>query len=286
MSEISESQSLPSFAATALERARVRDLEEELGPAVTVRGLSVWFGGFRAVRDVSLDFPSGRVSAIIGPSGCGKTTLLRALNRMHDLVPGARMEGSVKLGDLEALDPSTDPVLLRTRVGMVFQRPNPFPTLSIYDNVVAGLRLNGVRKRSILDEAAESALRSAALWDSVQHKLRSSVRALSGGEQQRLCIARALAVEPEVLLLDEPTSALDPVATSKIEELVHELRGRLTVIIVTHNLQQAARVSDYTAFMLMGDDRAGGLVEMASTATLFESPADPRTRDYVAGRFG
>jgi phosphate transport system ATP-binding protein len=282
---MTDSSLTTSFAATALDRARAEQ-EVDLGPAVVVHDLSVWFGAFRAIKNVSIAFPSGRVTAIIGPSGCGKTTLLRAINRMHDLVPGARMAGSIKLGDLEALDQATDPVLLRTRVGMVFQRPNPFPTLSIYDNVVAGLRLNGIRRRTVLDEAAESALRAAALWDSVRHKLRGPVRALSGGEQQRLCIARALAVEPEVLLLDEPTSALDPVATSRIEELVHELRGRLTIIIVTHNLQQAARVSDHCAFMLMGEDRAGGLVEFTSTAELFSSASDQRTRDYVSGRFG
>jgi phosphate transport system ATP-binding protein len=278
--------SLPNFGSTARERLE-SDSESEIGPAVGIKGLSVWFGGFRAIKEVTLDFPSGRVTAIIGPSGCGKTTLLRAINRMHDLVPGARMEGSIRLGgDTEVLGTATDPSHVRTRVGMVFQRPNPFPTMSIYDNVVAGLRLNGVRKRSILDDAAESALRSAALWDAVNHKLKQSVRALSGGEQQRLCIARALAVEPEVLLLDEPTSALDPEATARIEELVEQLRGELTVIIVTHNLQQAARVSDHGAFMLMGEDRAGSLVEFAATDKLFSSPSDPRTGGYVAGRFG
>lgn len=262
------------------------DTAEGWAPGVAVSDLSVWFGGFRAIKDVSLTFPSGRVTAIMGPSGCGKTTLLRAVNRMHDLVPRARMTGSIRIGDTEALAPSTDPVMLRTRVGMVFQRPNPFPTMSIYENVVSGLRLNGIRQRSLLDEAAEAALRGAALWDSVQHKLKASVRALSGGEQQRLCIARALAVEPEVLLLDEPTSALDPEATARIEDLVGKLRGRLTVIIVTHNLQQAARISDHTAFMLMGNDRAGGLVEFGSTEMIFNSPSDPRTADYVSGRFG
>lgn len=272
-------------AAGTRERAKT-ETAEGWAPGVAVSDLSVWFGKFRAIKDVSLTFPSGRVTAIMGPSGCGKTTLLRAINRMHDLVPGARMAGSIRIGDTEALGATTDPVMLRTRVGMVFQRPNPFPTMSIYDNVVSGLRLNGIRKRSVLDEAAEGALRSAALWNSVQHKLKASVRALSGGEQQRLCIARALAVEPEVLLLDEPTSALDPEATAHIEDLVRQLRGQLTVIIVTHNLQQAARISDHTAFMLMGQDRAGGLVEFGSTDVIFKSPSDPRTADYVSGRFG
>lgn len=282
---MNEESSLQSVAAAA--PARPDSIAaEDWAPAVAVTDLSVWFGAFRAIKGVSLTFPSGRVTAIMGPSGCGKTTLLRAINRMHDLVPRARMEGSVRIGDAEALGASTDPVMLRTRVGMVFQRPNPFPTMSIYENVVSGLRLNGVRKRSVLDDAAEAALRSAALWDSVRHKLKASVRALSGGEQQRLCIARALAVEPEVLLLDEPTSALDPEATARIEDLVGHLRGQLTVIIVTHNLQQAARISDHTAFMLMGEDRAGGLVEFGSTDKVFKSPSDPRTADYVSGRFG
>lgn len=282
---MNEDSSLVSVAAGKLERA-ASQTAEGWAPGVAVTDLSVWFGGFRAIKDVSLSFPSGRVTAIMGPSGCGKTTLIRAINRMHDLVPSARMAGSIRIGDTEALDVSTDPVMLRTRVGMVFQRPNPFPTMSIYENVVSGLRLNGVRKRSVLDEAAEAALRASALWNSVQHKLKGSVRALSGGEQQRLCIARALAVEPEVLLLDEPTSALDPEATARIEDLVRQLRGQLTVIIVTHNLQQAHRISDHTAFMLMGNDRAGGLVEFGSTSMIFESPSDPRTADYVSGRFG
>lgn len=282
---MNEESSLASAAAAAPQRART-DTAEGWAPGVAVSDLSVWFGGFRAIKDVSLTFPSGRVTAIMGPSGCGKTTLLRAINRMHDLVPGARMSGSIRIGDAEALGSSTDPVMLRTRVGMVFQRPNPFPTMSIYENVVSGLRLNGVRKRSLLDEAAEAALRGASLWNAVEHKLKASVRALSGGEQQRLCIARALAVEPEVLLLDEPTSALDPEATAHIEDLVGNLRGRLTVIIVTHNLQQAHRISDHTAFMLMGKDRAGGLVEFGSTEMIFTSPSDPRTGDYVSGRFG
>lgn len=282
---MNEESSIARVSVAARDHAEV-DTAEGWAPGVSVSDLSVWFGGFRAIKDVSLAFPSGRVTAIMGPSGCGKTTLLRAINRMHDLVPGARMAGSVRVGDTEALGVSTDPVLLRTRVGMVFQSPNPFPTMSIYDNVVSGLRLNGVRNRSTLDDAAEAALRAAALWDSVRHKLRASVRALSGGEQQRLCIARALAVEPEVLLLDEPTSALDPEATARIEDLLGHLRGQLTVIMVTHNLQQAARISDHTAFMLMGKDRAGGLVEFGSTEMIFKSPSDPRTADYVSGRFG
>ena len=244
------------------------------------------FGRRQAVRDVSLEIPSGRITGIIGPSGCGKTTLLRAMNRMHDTVAGVRVTGSVKLGDFDIYGPGSEPVLIRTRVGMVFQRANPFPTLSIYENVVAGLRFNGIRKKSVLDRAAEEALRAAALWDRVSDGLRGSAMRLSGGEQQRLCIARALAVQPEVLLMDEPTSALDPIATLKIEELLVELRARVTIVIVTHSLQQAGRVSDHCAFMMIGEDRVGTLVEAGPTRQMFDTPRDPRTEEYVTGRFG
>jgi phosphate transport system ATP-binding protein len=226
------------------------------------------------------------VTALIGPSGSGKTTLLRSLNRMHDMTRGAVVTGSVKLGNLDVYGPAMRPTLLRSRVGMVFQRPNPFPTMSIYDNAVSGLRFNGVRSKALLDEAAESALIAAALWDSVRGRLRASASTLSGGEQQRLCIARALAVEPEVLLMDEPTSSLDPSATKRIEELIGELKDRVSIVIVTHNMQQAARVSDTCVFLLMGEDRAGELVEAAPTTKLFNAPSDPRTEDYVKGRFG
>ncbi len=227
-----------------------------------------------------------QVTALIGPSGSGKTTLLRSLNRMHDMVRGAVVSGEIKLGNIDVYGPTMRPTLLRSRVGMVFQRPNPFPTMSIYDNAVSGLRFNGVRKKSLLDEAAESALIAAALWDSVRDRLRAHAGTLSGGEQQRLCIARALAVEPEVLLMDEPTSSLDPIATRRIEELIGELKDRVTIVIVTHNMQQAARVSDTCAFLLMGEDKAGELIEVGPTKKLFESPDDPRTKDYVEGRFG
>jgi phosphate transport system ATP-binding protein len=253
---------------------------------MSLRDVSVSFGGRAAVRDVSFDVQAGAITSLIGPSGSGKTTLLRALNRMHDNVRSASVSGTMHLGDTDIYGPSTDATLLRSRVGMVFQRPNPFPTMSIYENAVAGLRFNGIRKRSLLDEAAESALVAASLWDSVRDRMNSHASTLSGGEQQRLCIARALAVEPEVLLMDEPTSALDPVATSRIEELVGELKDRVTIVIVTHNMQQALRVSDQCAFLLMAEDRAGELVEFGPTQTLFSKPSDPRTLDYVNGRFG
>ena len=255
-------------------------------PVMTLEGVSVAFAGRTAVRDVSFDAHEGEITALIGPSGSGKTTLLRALNRMHDTVRSAKVGGRIMLGDLDVNAGSTDATLLRSRVGMVFQRPNPFPTMSIYDNAVAGLKFNGVRKKPMLDEAAESALIGAALWDSVKDRLKAHASTLSGGEQQRLCIARALAVEPEVLLMDEPTSALDPIATKRIEELVGELKHRVTIIIVTHNMQQAMRVSDRCAFLLMGEDKAGELIEFGPTAKLFSEPTDPRTLDYVNGRFG
>jgi len=253
---------------------------------MSLRDVSVAFSGRVAVRDVSFDVPMNQVTALIGPSGSGKTTLLRSLNRMHDMVRGAVVSGTVTLGNLDIYGPTMRPTLLRSKVGMVFQRPNPFPTMSIYDNAVAGLRFNGVRRKALLDEAAESALIAAALWDSVRDRLRAHAITLSGGEQQRLCIARALAVEPEVLLMDEPTSSLDPSATKRIEELIGELKDRVTIVIVTHNMQQAMRVSDSCAFLLMGEDKAGELIEMAPTTKLFSDPSDPRTDDYVNGRFG
>ncbi|HEX3981755.1 MAG TPA: phosphate ABC transporter ATP-binding protein PstB [Acidimicrobiales bacterium] len=262
-------------------------LEPSVGdPVMRLTEVAVAFAGRKAVRDVTFDVHSGEITALIGPSGSGKTTLLRALNRMHDTVRTASVTGNIMLGDTDVNAGSTDPTLLRSRVGMVFQRPNPFPTMSIYENAVAGLKFNGVRKKALLDEAAESALIGAALWDSVRDRLKAHASTLSGGEQQRLCIARALAVEPEVLLMDEPTSALDPIATKRIEELVGELKHRVTIIIVTHNMQQAMRVSDRCAFLLMGDDKAGELIEFGPTAKLFSEPTDTRTLDYVNGRFG
>ncbi len=267
-----------------------RSVEERALPSddavMRLHEVTVAFGGKPAVRNVTFDVCRGMATALIGPSGSGKTTLLRALNRMHDTERLASVNGTIMLGDTDVYAPTTDPTLLRSRVGMVFQRPNPFPTMSIYENAVAGLRFNGVRKKDLLDEAAESALEAASLWDSVRDRMKARASTLSGGEQQRLCIARALAVEPEVLLMDEPTSALDPVATRRIEELVGELKSRVTIVIVTHNMQQAMRVSDRCAFLLMAEDKAGELIEFGETPTLFSEPSDPRTLDYVNGRFG
>src|SRR5437867_4461656 len=239
------------------------------------------FGQQRAVRDVSLLFPAHTVTAIIGPSGCGKSTLLRCLNRMHELTPGATVSGEVLLDNVNIYGGDVNPVELRRRIGMVFQRPTPFPTMSIYDNVAAGLKVNGGRPRGEIADAVERALRQAALWDEVSDRLRTSALALSGGQQQRLCIARAVAPQPEILLLDEPTASLDPAGTQRIEELCHELKRLYTIVIVTHNMQQAARVSDYTAFFYLGD-----LVEVGRTDELFTRPTEERTEAYITGRFG
>lgn len=248
-------------------------------------GLDLYYGAFRAVKNVTIRIPARRITAIIGPSGCGKSTFLRSINRMTDLVPGARAEGSLTIEGEAIYGSGLDPVLLRQRIGMVFQRPNPFPK-SIFDNVAYGPRLAGRTNKRELEEIVERSLRSAALWDEVKDKLNKSGLALSGGQQQRLCIARAIAVEPDVILMDEPASALDPVATLKVEELMRELRERYTIVIVTHNMQQAARVSDYTAFFMMDDDRAGFLVEYGPTDRLFTNPQDKRTEAYITGRFG
>jgi len=250
-------------------------------PAVSVRNLSVRFGKRVALNGVSLDIPARAVTAIIGPSGCGKSTFLRALNRMHELVPEARMEGEIRLFGEDIYDRAVEPVVVRRRVGMVFQKSNPFPTMSIADNVTVGLRLNGIRKRGLLAERTEQSLRMAALWDEVKDRLSAPAISLSGGQQQRLCIARALAVHPEILLMDEPASALDPLATSRIEDLILELKKEYTIVIVTHNMQQAARVSDHTAFFYLGE-----LVEFGPTARMFTHPTQRRTEDYVTGRFG
>ena len=253
---------------------------------MSLKDVAVSFNGKVAVRDVTFDVRKNRVTSLIGPSGSGKTTLLRALNRLHDLTKGAKVSGSIRLDDEDIYGGTIPPTLLRSRIGMVFQRPNPFPTMSIYDNVASGLRFNGIKKRAVLDDAVEQALRAAALWDSVENRLKAAGGSLSGGEQQRLCIARALAVEPEILLMDEPTSSLDPVSTQRIEDLMTSLKEIVTVIIVTHNMQQAARVSDDCAFLLMGEDRAGELIEFCSTEKLFTDPSDKRTLDYIQGRFG
>jgi phosphate transport system ATP-binding protein len=248
--------------------------------------VSVTFDKHRVVRDVTLELARNRVTALVGPSGCGKTTILRTVNRLHDDT-GGKVSGTVLVGDLDVYARDTQPELVRSRVGMVFQRPNPFPTMSIFDNVVAGLRLNGVRSKTVLREAAEAALHHAALWDLVKDRLHSPAVKLSGGQQQRLCIARALAVEPEVLLMDEPCSALDPIATAKIEELITNLATDVTIGLVTHNMFQATRVSDYTAVFLLAEDRATGeLVEYGTTKEIFDAPRDPRTRAYVSGEVG
>jgi phosphate transport system ATP-binding protein len=249
-------------------------------PKLASKGLEVWYGEKRALHGIDLEMPEHRVTALIGPSGCGKSTFLRAFNRMNDLVPGARTVGQATLDGRDVNAPGVDVVDLRRRVGMVFQKSNPFPK-SIYDNVAFGPRLLGMKDRARLDERVEGSLRAAALWDEVKDRLHGSALGLSGGQQQRLCIARALAVEPEVLLMDEPASALDPIATARIEELIHELKERYTIVIVTHNMQQAARVSDYTAFFYMGE-----LVEFDRTQTIFTTPRQSRTEDYVTGRFG
>ena len=246
---------------------------------ITVTDLNLYYGQFHALKDINVAFPAREITALIGPSGCGKSTLLKSLNRMNDLVEGCRITGSVKLDDQEVYG-GMDVNVLRKRVGMVFQKPNPFP-MSIYDNIAYGPRTHGVRSRVMLDEIVEKSLTQAAIWDEVKDRLKKSALGLSGGQQQRLCIARALAVEPEVLLMDEPTSALDPISTSKVEELAMDLKQNYTIIMVTHNMQQAARISDKTAFFLLGE-----LVEMGPTESVFATPVDKRTEDYISGRFG
>jgi phosphate transport system ATP-binding protein len=250
-------------------------------PVFEIEKLNAWFGERHVLKDITLTVVLQQVTALIGPSGCGKSTFIRCLNRLHEVVPGAKVTGTILLDGADIYGPAVDPVTIRRRVGMVFQKPNPFPTMSVYDNVAAGLRLNGMRRRAILDERVERALKQAALWDEVKEVLHKSGASLSGGQQQRLCIARALAVEPEVLLLDEPCSALDPIATARIEELLLELKKSYTILIVTHNMQQAARVSDVTGFFLLGE-----LIEVGETRQIFTNPKDRRTEDYITGRFG
>jgi phosphate transport system ATP-binding protein len=252
-----------------------------MGDGIFAKGLHAWFDQSAVLRGIDLTIAPHAVTAIIGPSGCGKSTFIRCLNRMHETVPGARVSGDVRLNNENLYGPGVDPVEVRRRIGMVFQKPNPFPTMSLFDNVAAGLRLAGVRKKSRLQEEVERALRHAALWEEVKDDLDKSGVSLSGGQQQRLCIARALAVEPRVLLMDEPCSALDPIATAKIEELIHELKKELTIAIVTHNMQQAARVAEWTGFFLLGE-----LVEFGMTKELFTTPREKQTEDYITGRFG
>src|SRR5436190_5064107 len=276
---------------TPIPEIRDLDLEADLGPRVIVfrvQNLDFWYGDFQALRDVSLEIGGSEITALIGPSGCGKSTFLRCLNRMNDLIPGARVDGRIAYHDQGLYDPGVDAIEVRRRIGMVFQKPNPFPK-SIYDNVAFGPRVNGRRKG--LDECVEQSLRQAALWDEVKDKLHKSALSLSGGQQQRLCIARTIAVRPDVILMDEPCSALDPIATIRIEELMVELKREFTIVIVTHNMQQAARVSDRTAFFTTEVDegrgeRTGVLVEVDRTDRVFTSPTDPRTDDYITGRFG
>ena len=249
--------------------------------------LSAYYGKHLAVADVTIRFEPNAITALIGPSGCGKSTLLRCLNRMHEVVPNTRVEGQVLLDGANLYDPGIDPTALRRRIGMVFQRPNPFPTMTIQENVLAGVRLaSNINDRAALEDIAERSLRLAALWDEVKDKLHQAGTSLSGGQQQRLCIAHALAVEPEVLLMDEPASALDPISTMKIEELMRDLKKTYTIVIVTHNMQQAARCSDYTGFLLAGEATPGELVEFGDSSTMFTTPKDRRTEDYITGRFG
>jgi phosphate transport system ATP-binding protein len=254
--------------------------ESPAGVALDIRDFKLWYGKAQALFGINMEIQKGEVTALIGPSGCGKSTLLRSLNRMNDLIDDLRIEGEVRVGDFDIYGPGVDVIALRKRMGMVFQKPNPF-AMSIYDNVVYPLRVDGVTKRSVLDETAERALRSAAIWDEVKDRLQESALGMSGGQQQRLCIARGIASDPEVLLMDEPCSALDPIATAKIEELIDQLRGHYTIVIVTHNMQQAARVSDNTGFMYLGR-----LIEYGDTETIFTTPKKQQTHDYVTGRFG
>lgn len=272
--------SFPLMSASAALPDRTAETAAPAQRHVTADRFSVFYRHNAAVKDVSLAIPRGRITAIIGPSGCGKSTLLRAINRMNDLIPGCRTSGRLLLEDEDIYGPQIDVTLLRKRVGMVFQKPNPFPK-SVFDNVAYGPRIHGIRRRGELAEVVERSLQKAALWDEVKDRLADSALSLSGGQQQRLCIARALAVEPELLLMDEPTSALDPMATDRIENLMAELRGNYTIIIVTHNMQQAARVSDITAFLYVGE-----LIEVDDTARIFTNPSNPRTQDYITGRFG
>ena len=279
---------IENFQTKTLEKGQSPVMISSEDKGITIEGLSAGFGSFTAVRNISLNIIPNKVTAIIGPSGCGKSTSLRCLNRMHEEVRGAWTRGQILLDGEDIYAPSVDPVQIRRRVGMVFQKPNPFPTMSIFDNVAAGLKLAHWGRVPDLEMRVERALRQAALWDEVKNKLRQPGTALSGGQQQRLCIARALAMEPEVLLMDEPASALDPIATLKIEELMYELKENYTIIIVTHNMQQAARVSDYTAMMMLeeGEERTGTVIEFDETNNIFTNPKDKRTEDYVTGRFG
>ncbi len=246
-----------------------------------IEQLNAWFGTVQAIKNIDIDIEENGVTAIIGPSGCGKTTFVRCLNRIHEVVDSAKVSGKVMLDGIDIYSKTSDPVLVRRRIGMVFQKPNPFPTMSIFDNVAAGLKLNGIRRRDKIADTVEQSLKNAALWDEVKSKLYKPATTLSGGQQQRLCIARTIAIEPEVILMDEPASALDPISTAHIEELIQQIKEKYTIVIVTHNMQQAARVSDYTGFFLLGE-----LIEFNKTSDIFTNPKDKRTEDYITGRFG
>jgi phosphate transport system ATP-binding protein len=284
------SVSQAEMSQVADEKAQARKAlgaEASDGVSLVAETVNAWYGSTHAIKDVSMTFRANEVTALIGPSGCGKSTFLRCLNRMHEVLPGARVEGKILIDGQDIYGKGVDAVRVRRHIGMVFQKPNPFPMMTIYDNVIAGLKLNGIRKRKAeMDETVERSLRGAALWNEVKDKLKESGASLSGGQQQRLCIARTIAVEPEVVLMDEPCSALDPISTYKIEELIGELKQKYTIAIVTHNMQQASRVADWTAFMLAGDTGYGQLVEYAATEQIFTQPKDKRTEDYITGRFG
>ena len=259
---------------------RRRELKMENNNIITVKDMCLWYGQTQALKNINIDIPEHGITALIGPSGCGKSTFLKSLNRMNDLIPNVKITGSLQYRGTEIYDPSTDVNELRHQIGMVFQKPNPFP-MSIYDNIAYGPRVHGIKSKAKLDDIVEKSLRGAALWDEIHDRLKKSALGLSGGQQQRLCIARALAVEPEILLMDEPTSALDPISTTKIEDLAAELKEKYTIIIVTHNMQQAARISDKTAFFLLGE-----MVEYGDTEQIFSNPQDKKTEDYISGRFG
>jgi phosphate transport system ATP-binding protein len=283
--DVNSHERLSPFQKALEQRASGSAYAVAAPPKVQARDLSFYYGAFRALKQISLDFYECRITALIGPSGCGKSTFLRTINRMNDLIPGARVAGELLVDGQDIYASDVDPVAVRRRIGMVFQRPNPFP-MSVYDNIAYGPRLSGRKKKSYLDELVERSLRQAALWDEVQGHLKKSALALSGGQQQRLCIARAIALEPDVILMDEPASALDPIATLKIEELMSELSNRYTIIIVTHNMQQAARISDFTALFVQDEHRAGQIIEYGPTQELFSNPKNPRTEAYITGRFG
>ncbi|MGH9965459.1 MAG: phosphate ABC transporter ATP-binding protein PstB [Nitrososphaeraceae archaeon] len=265
---------------TAETTRRTRE-EPQRRSKVSIKGVNAWFGSKQALKNINLEIEENTATAFMGPSGCGKTTLIRCLNRMHEMTPGAKAKGQVILDGIDIYDKSIDPVIIKRRIGMVFQKPNPFPTMSIFDNVAAGLKLNGIKDKKLVKEIVEESLEGAGLWEEVKNELDKPGMGLSGGQQQRLCIARALAMQPEILLMDEPTSALDPLASSKIEELVHELKKDLTIIIVTHNMQQAARVADRAAFMYLGE-----MIEYGFTKQIFQNPEQELTEKFVSGKFG